>query len=253
MSEYAELILSDAEERMEKAIAHSRTEFSSIRSGRATPTLVEKLSVEAYGVEMKLQEMASIAVPEARQLLITPHDPSNLENVERAIRQSDLGLSPSNDGRSLRLNFPPLTEERRKELVRMVKKMAEDGRISIRNIRRGLDHGLAVVLPPSYHLVHGVTCGVLRFDRDPGMHPEYPAPVQRARGIDLNDCFPIFRRVGRDAGRVVRGRAPIAVEANLAARQGDQGSHEQQGEHGQQDAQHFHIRAIYPKCGLTWT
>lgn len=136
MSEYAELIMSDAQDRMEKAIAHSRAEFASIRSGRAAPQLVEKIPVEAYGVEMRLQEMASVAIPEARQLLITPHDPSNLEAVERAIRTSDLGLSPSNDGRSLRLNFPPLTEERRKELVRIVKKMAEDGRISIRNIRR---------------------------------------------------------------------------------------------------------------------
>ncbi len=136
MSEFAELVLSDAEDRMEKAIAHSRSEFSSIRGGRASPQLVERIRVEAYGVEMRLMEMASISIPEVRQLLITPHDPQNLDAVERAIRNSDLGLSPSNDGRSLRLNFPPLTEERRKELVRMVKKMAEEGRISIRNIRR---------------------------------------------------------------------------------------------------------------------
>jgi ribosome recycling factor len=136
MSELAELILEDAKERMDKAVAHSRAEFSSIRSGRAAPALVEKLLVQAYGVEMRLQEMASVAVPEARQLLITPHDPANLDAVERAIRLSDLGLSPSSDGRSLRLNFPPLTEERRKELVRIVKKMAEEGRVSIRNIRR---------------------------------------------------------------------------------------------------------------------
>ncbi len=136
MSEIAELILEDARERMDKAVDHSREEFSSIRSGRASPTLVEKLLVEAYGVEMRLVEMASISVPEARQLLITPHDPSNLDAVERSIRNSDLGLSPSNDGRTLRLSFPPLTEERRKDLVRIVKKMAEDGRIAIRNIRR---------------------------------------------------------------------------------------------------------------------
>jgi len=136
MSEFAELVLSDATDRMEKAIAHSRADFASIRSGRASPQLVENLRVEAYEVVMRLQEMASIAVPEARQLLITPHDPGNLQAVERAIRTSDLGLSPSSDGRSLRLNFPPLTEERRKDLVRLVKKMAEDGRIAIRNIRR---------------------------------------------------------------------------------------------------------------------
>ena len=136
MSEFAELILADAGERMEKAAAHSRTDFSSVRSGRAAPQLVERLTVEAYGVDMRLQEIASIAVPEARQLLITPHDPGNLDSVERAIRTSNLGLSPSNDGRSVRLNFPPLTEERRKELVKIVKKMAEEGRVSIRNIRR---------------------------------------------------------------------------------------------------------------------
>ncbi len=136
MSEMIELVLDDAKERMDKAVAHSRTEFATIRSGRASPTLVEKLTVEAYGVEMRVQEMASISVPEARQLLITPHDPSNLEAVEKAIRNSDLGLSPSNDGRTLRLNFPPLTEERRKDLVRIVRKMAEEAKISLRNIRR---------------------------------------------------------------------------------------------------------------------
>ncbi len=136
MSEFVELVLEDAKDRMEKAVAHSRTEFASIRSGRASPQLVERLSVEAYGAEVRLIEVASVSVPEARQLIVTPHDPANLESVERSIRISDLGISPSNDGRSLRLNFPPLTEERRKELVRMVKKMAEDGRISIRNIRR---------------------------------------------------------------------------------------------------------------------
>ena len=136
MSEMGDLILEDAKERMDKAVAHSRTEFATIRSGRASPTLVEKLVVEAYGVEMRVQEMASISVPEARQLLITPHDPSNLEAVEKSIRNSDLGLSPSNDGRTLRLNFPPLTEERRKDLVRIVRKMAEEAKISLRNIRR---------------------------------------------------------------------------------------------------------------------
>jgi len=136
MSELAELILDDAKERMDKAIAHARSEFSTIRSGRASPELVERLPVKAYGVDMRLIEMASVSIPEARQLLITPHDPGNVEAVERAISVSGLGLSPSSDGRSLRLNFPPLTEERRKDLVRLVRTMAEDGRISIRNIRR---------------------------------------------------------------------------------------------------------------------
>lgn len=121
---------------MDKAVGHARSEFSGVRSGRAAPALVERLMVEAYGVDVRLQEVASISVPEARQLLITPHDPANLDGVERGIRNSDLGLSPSNDGRAIRLNFPPLTEERRRELVRVVRQMAEDGRISIRNVRR---------------------------------------------------------------------------------------------------------------------
>lgn len=136
MSEFVELVFEDAKERMEKAIAHSRAEFASVRTGRASPQLVEKLTVEAYGVDMRLIEVASVSVPEARQLIVTPHDPANLDAVERAIQSSDLGVAPSNDGRSLRLNFPPLTEERRKELVRLVRKMAEEGRVAIRNIRR---------------------------------------------------------------------------------------------------------------------
>lgn len=136
MSEIEELVMADAEERMERAVSHTRGEFGSVRSGRAAPQLVEKMSVEAYGVIMKVVEVASVSVPEARQLLVTPHDPANLDSIERAIRISDLGVSPSNDGRAIRLNFPPLTEERRKELVRLVRKMAEDGRIAIRNVRR---------------------------------------------------------------------------------------------------------------------
>ncbi len=136
MSELVELVLDDAKDRMAKAVAHARTEFSGVRTGRAAPQLVERLSAEAYGVRMNVQELASISIPEARQLLITPHDPQNIEAIEKAIRNSDLGLSPSNDGRSLRLNFPSLTEERRKELVKLTKSMAEDGRIAIRNIRR---------------------------------------------------------------------------------------------------------------------
>lgn len=136
MSDIVEMVLEDALERMEKAVGHTRSEFSSIRSGRAAPQLVERLTAEAYGVDMKVIELASVSIPEARQLLVTPHDPANLDAIERAIRMSDLGLSPSNDGRALRLNFPPLTEERRKELVRVVKGMAEDGRVAIRNVRR---------------------------------------------------------------------------------------------------------------------
>jgi ribosome recycling factor len=136
MSEIVELVLEDARDRMGKAVAHSRSDFGGVRSGRAAPQLVERLTLEAYGAEMRVLEVAQISVPEARQLLITPHDPGMLNSIEKAIRNSDLGLSPSNDGRSLRLNFPPLTEERRRELVRIVKQMAEDGRVAIRRVRR---------------------------------------------------------------------------------------------------------------------
>lgn len=138
MNELVEMVLEDAEDRMGKATAHARKDFSSIRSGRAAPQLVENLTAEAYGVPMRILEIATISIPEPRQLLITPHDPTNIEAIEKAIRQSDLGLSPSNDGRTLRLNFPPLTEERRRDLVKVVKGMAEDGRVAIRNIRREL-------------------------------------------------------------------------------------------------------------------
>lgn len=136
MNEEAELAIEEAKERMDKAIVHAKSEFSSVRSGRAAPELVEKLTVEAYGSEMRLVELASVSVPESRQLLISPHDISNVEAIERSIINSDLGLAPSNDGKTLRLSFPPLTEERRKELVKLVKSMSEDAKVSLRNIRR---------------------------------------------------------------------------------------------------------------------
>ena len=99
---------------MDGAVAHTRREMATIRTGRASSAFVEKLTVEAYGVEMSLQELATFAVPEARQLIITPHDLGNVEPIDRAIRNSDLGLSPSNDGRQLRISFPQLTAERRR-------------------------------------------------------------------------------------------------------------------------------------------
>lgn len=136
MSELADLVIADTKERMEKAVSHARTDFANVRGGRASPDLVERLSVEAYGSDMKVLELATVSVPEARLVMVTPHDPANLESIDRAIRSSDLGVSPSNDGRVLRINFPALTEERRKELVKVVRKMAEDGRIVIRNLRR---------------------------------------------------------------------------------------------------------------------
>lgn len=136
------MVLDDAKENMAKAVSHARAEFAGVRTGRATPVLVEKLSVDYYGSNVPLQQLAGFNVPEARTLVINPYDKSSLTAIERAIQQSDLGLSPSNDGQVIRLNFPPLTEERRKELVKVVKAMAEDGRIRIRNLRRSGRHDL---------------------------------------------------------------------------------------------------------------
>ena len=130
------LILEDAREKMTRAVDHTRSDFGSIRTGRAAPALVEKIPVEYYGSEVPLQQLAGFSVPEARMLVITPYDKGSIGAIEKSVRQSDLGLNPSNDGNAIRLSFPPLTTERRKEFVKVVKGMAEDGRIAIRNLRR---------------------------------------------------------------------------------------------------------------------
>jgi len=128
--------LLDAMDKMDKAVEHVQSQFATVRTGRAAPALVEKLNVEYYGAPVPLQQIATIQVPEARMLMIKPHDRGALAAVEKAIRDSDLGVSPNNDGVVIRLNFPPLTEERRRDYVKVVKNMAEDGRVAIRNIRR---------------------------------------------------------------------------------------------------------------------
>lgn len=128
--------LLEAMDKMDKAVEHTQSQFATVRTGRATPSLVERISVEYYGAPVPLQQIASISVPEARQLLIKPHDRGTLEAVEKAIRDSDLGVSPNNDGVVIRLSLPQLTEERRREYVKVVKAMAEDGRIAVRSARR---------------------------------------------------------------------------------------------------------------------
>lgn len=128
--------LLEAIEKMDKAVAHVRDQFLTVRTGRAAPALLERIVVEYYGTPVPLQQLAGFQVPEARVLVVKPHDRSSLAAIEKAIRDSDLGLAPANDGTVIRLNFPPLTEERRKEFVKIVKNMAEDGRIAVRNIRR---------------------------------------------------------------------------------------------------------------------
>jgi ribosome recycling factor len=126
----------DALDKMEKAVEHVQNQFTTVRTGRATPALVERLMVEYYGSMVPVQQLAGFQVPEARQLLVKPHDRNSIGAIEKAIRDSDLGVNPSSDGVVLRLNFPPLTEERRREFVKIVKNMAEDGRVAVRNIRR---------------------------------------------------------------------------------------------------------------------
>jgi len=134
--------LSETRDKMHKAIVHTQSEFSSIRTGRATPALVDKLKVEYYGAEAPLQQLAGFNVPEARLLVITPYDKSSLKAIEKAIQHSDLGINPSNDGNVIRLAFPPLTEERRKDMVKIARHKAEEGRVAVRNLRRQARHEL---------------------------------------------------------------------------------------------------------------
>jgi ribosome recycling factor len=128
--------LLEAVDKMERAVAHVQSQYSTVRTGRANPALVEKLAVEYYGSMVPLQQIAGFQVPEARTLVVKPHDRGAMAAIERAIRDSDLGLQPSNDGVVIRLSFPVLTEERRKEYVKVVKNMSEDGRVAVRNVRR---------------------------------------------------------------------------------------------------------------------
>lgn len=124
------------EEKMNKTISVMTSEFASIRAGRANPAVLDKVLVDYYGTPTKIREMASVSVSEARVLVIQPYDKSSLKNIERAIQSSDIGINPANDGTVLRLTFPQLTEERRKEIVKQVSRMAEDSKVAIRSIRR---------------------------------------------------------------------------------------------------------------------
>ena len=131
-------IQADAKKRMQGAIQALENDFLRIRTGRANPALVEHIRVEYYGVPTPLQQLASISVPEPRSILVKPFDPSTLKEIERGILASDVGLTPNNDGRVIRLNLPVLTEDRRKELVKVVNRRTEEARVAVRNIRRDL-------------------------------------------------------------------------------------------------------------------
>lgn len=135
-------LLKDAEHRMKQAIEATLHDFQRIRTGRANPQVLERVTVDYYGVETPVNQVANVSVPEPRQLMITPYDKTMLGAIERAILKSDLGVNPNNDGINIRLNFPQMTEDRRKELVKQVHHRAEEGCVAVRNVRRDVLHHL---------------------------------------------------------------------------------------------------------------
>jgi ribosome recycling factor len=130
------LVLDECDDKMKKAVAHLQSEFAALRTGRASSGLVEKLRVDAYGSDVPLQQLAGFGVPEPRVLTISPYDKGTIKAIEKAIQQSDLGVNPSNDGQVIRLTFPELTEDRRKDLVKVARTRAEEARVAVRNARR---------------------------------------------------------------------------------------------------------------------
>jgi ribosome recycling factor len=136
MAETKAEVLRDAEEKMQKAVVHNREELASIRTGRASPALLNRITVDYYGTQTPLNQVANISVPEARLMVIAPYDPSSITAIEKAIQTSDLGITPNNDGSVVRLAFPDLTEDRRKELTKLAHVRAEEGRVAVRAVRR---------------------------------------------------------------------------------------------------------------------
>jgi ribosome recycling factor len=134
--------LSDSTHKMEQAVSHLNEDFASVRTGRAAPSVLHRITIEYYGTPVPLNQLASVNVPEPRLLQVTPFDKNAMSAIEKAIQSSDLGITPSNDGNVIRLAFPPLTEERRRELVKQVHHRAEEGRVSVRNVRRHAKEGM---------------------------------------------------------------------------------------------------------------
>jgi ribosome recycling factor len=135
-------LMDDAAERMRKAVEATSNEFSTVRTGRASPHLLDRVQVDYYGAQTPLKQLANISTPEARLLSITPYDKSSIKSIEKAILESDVGLTPSNDGNLIRLVIPELTEERRKDLAKVVRRIAEEGRVSVRNVRHDVQRDL---------------------------------------------------------------------------------------------------------------
>ena len=142
MSEIIDELLADAAERMQKSVEATRNELATVRTGRASPHLLDRISGDYYGAVSPLTHLALVAATDARMLTVTPYDKSSISAIEKAVMESDLGLTPSNDGNVIRLSIPELTEDRRRELVKVVHGVAEDGRVAIRNIRRDIMHDL---------------------------------------------------------------------------------------------------------------
>jgi ribosome recycling factor len=135
-------LLEDAADRMRKSVESTKSEFGTVRTGRASPHLLDRVEVDYYGTRTPLRQLANISATEARLLTITPYDKGSIKAIEKAIMESDVGLTPSNDGNVIRLGIPELTEERRKELVKVVRNIAEQGRVAVRNVRRDVMHDL---------------------------------------------------------------------------------------------------------------
>src|SRR5919107_5979691 len=142
MSEMTNELIADAGERMAKSGEATRNEFGSVRTGRASPALLDRIVVDYYGAQTPLKQLATVSAPEARLLTVQPYDKNSIKGIERAILESDIGLTPNNDGSIIRLQVPELTEERRKQLVKVVRGLAEEGKVAIRNIRRDTMHDL---------------------------------------------------------------------------------------------------------------
>ena len=142
MSEALDELFLFGEEKMEKAVAQLKREFGSIRSGRANPMILDKVMVDYYGVPTQLRQMSQVSVQEGTTLVITPYDKSIIKEIEKAIIKAEIGITPNSDGMCIRLNFPPLTEERRREIVKDVKKLGEDAKVAVRNIRRDMTDDL---------------------------------------------------------------------------------------------------------------
>jgi ribosome recycling factor len=142
MTELTDELIADAGERMTKSVEATRNEFGTVRTGRASPSLLDRIVVDYYGAATPLKQLATINVPEARLLTVQPYDQASIKSIEKAIMESDIGLTPNNDGRLIRMAIPELNEERRRELVKVVRHIAEEGRVAIRNIRRDCMHDL---------------------------------------------------------------------------------------------------------------